>query len=134
MRGRRYAATHGGERGNGMFDNPGKKIKVLAWIQFVIGCIIAVGGGLWAGGFVTPFAKAIAEKSNISETILVIITVFLVIMAGVLVSWVLALMLYSWGQAVDNSDMIARKVTRIVNYIDETDEEEEPDDESERDE
>lgn len=116
-----------------MFDNPGKKIKVLAWVQFVIGCIIAVGGGLWAGGFVAPFAKAIAEKSNISETILICITMFVAIMAGVLVSWVLALMLYSWGQAVDNSDMIARKVTRIVNYIDETDEEE-PDDESERDE
>lgn len=69
-----------------MFDHIGTKVKKLAKVFFIIGCIIAVIGG-----------SALINVVGIVG--------FLVIPAGIVLAWISTFLLYAFGQLVENSDI-----------------------------
>ena len=76
-----------------MFNNIGLKIKKLAKVLCWIGIIISVISGI-----------AMMASGNGGA----VLTGLLVIGLGSLISWLLTLTLYGFGQLVDNSDIIAK--------------------------
>lgn len=75
-----------------MFDQIGKKIKGLAVFIFIAGIFISGGLGI-------AVANAIAEKTPV----LALIIGFLVFAIGVLCSWLSILLLFGFGELVDQS-------------------------------
>ena len=82
-----------------MFDNAGQKIKAAAEAFCVIGIILSIILGL------------IFVKENIFIG-------FIIIIIGVLSSWVGSIFLYGFGELVDNSAIIIKKLHDINNTED----------------
>lgn len=82
-----------------MFDNIGVKIKNVAkiacWIGIVVSIIIAI----------VLFACA---SDSLSEELNVLLG-FVVLLAGPFLSWLCTLVLYGFGELVDNSSILAAK-------------------------
>lgn len=91
-----------------MFDNPGEKIKTVAKVFFGIGCVSSVLG--WIGVLI------IAMESKDGKTALLIaLASFLVLAIGVVLSWISSLLLYGFGQLIDNSDRTSATMDTLVN-------------------
>ena len=78
-----------------MFENIGSKIKGVARVFFIIGCIISV-----LAGFIL--------MTNTSYIILG----YVVILVGILLSWLSTILLYGIGQLVENSDICAELMSQ----------------------
>ncbi len=76
-----------------MFDNIGKKIKILAWIIFVLGII---GSVIW--GIITSLNLSGIENVNLFAAIIIGAAVMAV---GVIASWVSVVLLYGFGESID---------------------------------
>lgn len=80
-----------------MYNNIGRKIKMLATIVFIIGCV----------------GSAIAGISLISAYESILSFGGLIIILGPLASWISTCLLYGFGQLIENSDIIANKCTDL---------------------
>lgn len=88
-----------------MFKNIGKKIKFIAKFQFVSGIIlsIAVAGISW---------KIIEELFEEEEAYVVAV---LVLVIGLIWSWLATFMFYSWGEVVDKTAETAKNTAPFRN-------------------
>ena len=93
-----------------MFRNPGEKIKIWAWVAFVLGCVGSVIGGISFAGQMLVLSATLAENGVVSAdpAFAAIFGAILIVVAGVLASWLGALLLFSWGRVVTNTDRISR--------------------------
>ena len=85
-----------------MFDNIGKKIKVLAGICFCVGSGIGVICGLISLGL-----------TNLVFTRKIVFGLLGIVVCPVIM-WVLSLMVYGFGQLVDNSDKLVKYYKREI--------------------
>ena len=85
-----------------MFKNIGKKImalaKVLCWFGIVVSLIAAVGAGL-----------AAAQQGG-SNVVIGLIGGIVVAVLGVLASWIGSFVLYGFGQLIDDTANIRKKI------------------------
>ncbi len=82
-----------------MFDNPGRKLKFIAVITFIVECISSFIGGIFYWVEEEEFFGGI-----------------LIMLVGFAVAWLSVIVLYAFGQLVENSDnlvYIASKSTGI---------------------
>ena len=79
-----------------MYDNIGGKIKTLAMVQCFIGAVISI-----IIGFVL-----IMEKAALLG--------LLVMVMGVVCSWILSFLIYGFGELVENTAQIARNTRPTV--------------------
>lgn len=84
-----------------MYENVGGKIKGVAKTFTVIGIIISV---LLFIVLMIPAGEAAEEGSEAA-----LILPFVVLIIGCIISWLSSLVLYGFGQLVENSDIIAGK-------------------------
>lgn len=75
-----------------MFNNIGKKVKILAWVEFIVGIILSIILGI---------ATIIGGS---------IIVGLISIVLGVFVSWLATLALYAIGQTAENTEKILEKM------------------------
>lgn len=80
-----------------MFNNIGKKIKVLAEVICWIGIIASIITAIWMFGQRTYYSNMDTEGA-------------LLLIFGPLSSWIGSWMLYAFGQLVENTDHINRKM------------------------
>ena len=101
-----------------MFKNVGRKIKVLAKIFFWIGvvCSVLMGLGIAFGG---NLVLSLIASSNTGFTQNVsltgpasIITGAVVLIVGFLAAWLESLFVYGFGELIDNTSRIRRKLSR----------------------
>ena len=78
-----------------MFDNIGRKVKFLAYFTFVLGCILSVIRMIqfWQGD--------LQDSPGIG---------FLILIVGVIFSWIGSWVIYAIGQIAEDTDHIARKI------------------------
>ncbi len=78
-----------------MFDNIGEKIKSLAIISTILGCVVSLGGAIfcWASG--------------------IVFVGFLVLIVGCLFSWIGSFLLYGFGELITQTTNIARGSQRM---------------------
>lgn len=82
-----------------MFKNIGKKIKILAIVIFACGIIGSVFGGC------SDMVAGISE-SNADDAISGLAVVFF----GPILTWISSILIYGFGQLIDNSDKIAEEM------------------------
>ncbi len=95
-----------------LYENIGKKIKVLAIFTFIIEAIAAIIFGLFIISKGPVFFRGSAQPT--------ILYGFLIAFFGPIVSFVLSWFLYSWGELVDKTCYIAehipvQKATKLNN-------------------
>ena len=81
----------------GMFNNTGEKIKVLAKVIFVLGIISAVISGIYlmtGGGIAVLYG-------------------FITVIGGALGSWVVSIFIYGFGAIITNTETTASKADNI---------------------
>lgn len=88
-----------------MYENVGGKIKGVAQTFTVIGIIISV---LLFIVLMIPAGEAAREGSGTE-----LIFPFVVLIIGCLFSWLSSLVLYGFGQLIENTDTIARNIEKI---------------------
>ncbi len=91
-----------------MFKNPGKKLKTLAKVVFFISllCYILAGVGIIMG--------QVSVNDNYMTGVEAYIAGAVVILLGIVFSWLLTIFLYAAGSAVDDIQTI--KKLRIEEY------------------
>ena len=87
------------------FGNIGKKIKTLAFVLFVIGILIS---------FVLAIISFLSFVA-LEEVGMGLLSAFVTLLIGFLSSWLSNLLLYGFGQMIDSTEIIKRK----MNYKDE---------------
>jgi hypothetical protein len=87
-----------------MFNNAGRKIKGYATFVTVLGIIFSVIGAIavWSA---SSYAYGSASGGLVA-------TGFLVLVGGVIFSWVGGLMVYGFGQLVDDTQAIRQNIGR----------------------
>ena len=95
-----------------MFDNIGRKIKIIAIVSAWIGIIVSILAGV--ATFLSTmimFLPLIASNDFLSSLILLFVSLILsilgaavVMIVGCLSSWLYVVLLYAFGQLVENSD------------------------------
>jgi len=86
-----------------MFNNPGKKIKTFAVVVFWIGCTFA---------FLSFFACQIIGTVEHEPGTMILGLVSLIL--SPLFSWISSLLLYGFGQLIDNSDKLVKNTDKLV--------------------
>ena len=93
--------------GNAMIDFPVKKIKTISVILFYINAALSVGAAYLVAvvlsGSLEVFSRRVFEPLNIVAAVLIAIAVLFFCL---LVSFIISLFLFSFGQLVENSDYI----------------------------
>lgn len=95
-----------------MFKEIGKKIKGLAKILFVLGIIISVICGIASCTGIVG-AATIASGADVPEPaalIIGIIAFLIVLLIGILISYLSVLFTYAFGELVDKVDEIEKKI------------------------
>lgn len=87
-----------------MFDNVGRKIKVLAKVFFGVG--VALSFATWV--------VFIAYGANSENVVAMIFFGALVMAIGMFASWVINVMLYGFGILVETNEAVAAKSTIIA--------------------
>ena len=102
-----------------MFKNVGRKIKVLAKIFFWIGvvCSVLLGLGIAFGGSLVNNLVFSSSSTGFTQNIpftgpASIITGVVVIIVGFLAAWLESLFVYGFGELIDNTSRIRRKLSR----------------------
>ena len=83
-----------------LFGNIGKKIKTLAFVFFVIGILIS---------FVIAVMSFLTFL-GLEQTGMGLLSAICVLLIGFLCSWLSNMLLYGFGQLIDNTEMIKRKL------------------------
>ena len=86
-----------------IFDNIGGKIKAVAKVFFWIGTVISI---LFAVSFFLGYAQLKDYSSSAATGEL--ITGILVLVLGPLATWLSVIMMYGFGQLVENSDVLTQ--------------------------
>ena len=100
-----------------MFKNAGRKIKVLARILFWIGvvCWILIAAGIAFGGslYTTLFkdTNGFTQELNFSGPGMIIAGVAAGLV-GILATWLESLFVYGFGELIDNTARINRRLGR----------------------
>lgn len=76
-----------------MINNPGGHIKLVAKAVFVMGMIGSIAGAILAG--------TVLENIFDSKAIVFLIGIACVLV-GALITWIISLFLYSWGEVVES--------------------------------
>ncbi len=92
-----------------MFKEIGKKIKGLAKILFVLGIIISVICGIVSCTGIVGTAT-IADAPEPAALIIGIIAFLIVLLIGILISYLSVLFTYAFGELVDKVDEIEKKI------------------------
>ena len=106
-----------------MFKNCGRKIKVLAiiffWIGVVASVLIALGiifGGQFFLSLLVQNANAqtpaLTQNLSIDTTGSIIIGV-VVAVVGILSTWLSSLFVYGFGELIDNTSRMSRRLGRL---------------------
>ena len=90
-----------------MFNDPGRKLKILARILFVLLSIIPVLLG--AAVIFGAFEPIIGLEAGVGATLLGIS----IILFGILSAWLSSILLFAVGSAIDDIQTIRRIVYRI---------------------
>ncbi len=92
-----------------MFNNIGRKIKVLAKILCWVGIVLSVitGVAILASGSYTHLTIN-GEYTTVSNVPAGILTIVI----GCLISWIGSFFTYGFGQLIENSDIIRNEMQR----------------------
>ncbi len=99
-----------------MFSNIGRKIKGLA----VFLCFIGIFTSLFFGGRIIYYTLSdkyvtlsiyISQLYHVNASLISFLSGVLIIIVGSILSWLIWLPLYGFGQLVDNSDIIRKQLT-----------------------
>ena len=82
-----------------MFNNIGKTLKIIAWIEMILGIILSI-----ISGVVT------LTIGVVTLTIGQVILGLIIIVAGILFSWLGVLVLYAIGHIAENTEKILEKL------------------------
>ncbi len=96
-----------------MFDNIGKKIKILASVGCWLGIIISI---LYAV-FLLFSGFALIVDDNFSSGIVSIFTALLVGVIGSIASWISVWPLYAFGELVDKTEDNERNTKKIIELL-----------------
>ena len=102
-----------------MFKRPGKKLKTLAKVLFVLLVIIPVLLGLvliFGAGFIP---EEITQSAGIQPGISTIIAGILVILIGFLNAWLHTILLYTIGEISDDLEIMRRATVMIYHKLEE---------------
>ena len=102
-----------------MFKRPGKKLKTLAKVLFVLLVIIPVLLGLvliFGAGFIP---EEITQSAGIQPGISTIIAGILVILIGFLNAWLHTILLYTIGEISDDLEIMRRATVMIYHQLEE---------------
>ena len=107
-----------------MFKNVGRKIKILAKIFFWIGIVCSVvmgvgiafgfGGNLFMSLINSSAGTTIPQDLNFSGPV-AIIAGAIVLIVGFLAAWLESLFVYGFGELIDNTSRIRRKLSSRSN-------------------
>lgn len=81
-----------------MFKNIGKKIMTLAKVNFWVGAVLCA-----LGGFGTVMEAVDSLYGSTEDAV----AGFIIMLLGPLLSWIGSLLLYGFGQLIDNTGFIA---------------------------
>lgn len=93
-----------------MFNNPGKKVKLLARILFVLLSILPVLGGI-------VIMMIDTSTFGIDLGGLQVIIGLLVIIFGIIFAWLSSILLYTLGAMADDLEIIHRATVRIYHEL-----------------
>ena len=93
-----------------MFNNIGRKIKTLAKVLCWIGCIFAIiiGISMMVSGGNSSYISMNGTPVSVGSSASVIMGIIVIIL-GVLASWIGSFAMYGFGQLVENSDKLVEK-------------------------
>lgn len=94
-----------------MFSNIGGKIKLLAKVLFWIGLILSVvTGGIF---LISPRGTATFNySSGYSTQVSSVLAGIIFIFVGFLLSWISSMLLYGFGQLIENSEAIRENTSK----------------------
>lgn len=89
-----------------MYKNPGKKLKSLArfilWIAIILNVLIFIGIYLGA-----------VEEIGRQSTIALVLFIALGVVIGMLLGWLASIILYAFGELVEDTHSIRKELNRI---------------------
>ena len=95
-----------------MFENIGRKIKVVALVIFGLG----VAGSAVFGVYYVNMGRNLLGW----ETTKSIIIFWSIIVAGFLTSWFISMLLYGFGELIDTNQHIASNTKKIKRFLSKT--------------
>ncbi len=87
-----------------MFENSGNKIKVIAKVMFYIDVIVSI-----IAAIVYFVLSGITESA--SEVRLYIVLGFSILIAGPVISWIINVFIYGYGELIDKTCKIDQKLS-----------------------
>ena len=105
-----------------MFSNSGKKVRIIAFVQFLILLLASIIiGGLFIIG---------AQQEG--ALVMGLLIGFTIIIFGTLLAWILSIGLYAFGEMVENVGRISRNVDVLMEYYFSEDDEDDDENKKER--
>lgn len=105
-----------------MFSNSGKKVRIIAFVQFLILFLASIIiGGLFIIG---------AQQEG--ALVMGLLIGFTIIIFGTLLAWILSIGLYAFGEMVENVGRISGNVDVLMEYYFSEDDEDDDENKKER--
>ena len=95
-----------------MFNNIGRKIKIVAKVFFWIGVLISIIIPLVSVQSVSYSLNGYQYRTSGNN----ILAVILFIVIGILISWLSTIILYGFGELIERVTGIDDKITTIMNH------------------
>lgn len=106
-----------------MFENSGKKVRIIAFVQFLILLLTSI---IIGGSFI------IIGSQQEGALVMGLLIGFAIIILGTLLAWILSIGLYAFGEMVENVGRISRNVDVLMEYYFSEDDEDDDENKKER--
>ena len=83
-----------------MFQNVGKKIKILALVIYLLGIFVSVVASVYMSDVIL-FVSGMQEGGSF-------VLMLLMILGGIGISWAISMLIYGFGHLVENSEKMVR--------------------------
>lgn len=106
-----------------MFENSGKKVRIIAFVQFLILLLASI---IIGGSFI------IVGAQQEGALVMGLLIGFTIIILGTLLAWILSIGIYAFGEMVENVGRISRNVDVLMEYYFSEDDEDDDENKKER--
>lgn len=106
-----------------MFENSGKKVRIIAFVQFLILLLASI---IIGGSFI------IIGSQQEGALVMGLLIGFTIIILGTLLAWILSIGIYAFGEMVENVGRISRNVDVLMEYYFSEDDEDDDENKKER--
>lgn len=109
-----------------MYDNSGKKIKIVAYVRLALGILLSIILALMIFGYGhnnssveygTSVSEYLIAMSNRYSEIASTISSILVLVIGTFLSWLGSLQLYAFGQLVEDNQKMQKTIDKLSDTI-----------------